>query len=78
MNASDRQEQLSDAVKRQLAAIFTLASQWQARAQSVAPPEPDAGSSLSGDDDSVDVDGELAQLDADGYRPLRGTEVQYG
>lgn len=27
---------------------------------------------------SVDGDGELAQLDADGYRPLRGTEVRYG
>src|SRR6476620_6719510 len=25
---------------------------------------------------SVNIDGELAQLDTDGYRPLRGTELQ--
>lgn len=53
VNASNGQEQLSDAVKPQLEAVFALASQWQARAQSTAPHEPEAGSSLRGDDDGA-------------------------
>ena len=52
MQASNGQEQLGDAVKPLLEAIFALASQWQARAQS-AVTVPEAGSSLRGDDDAT-------------------------
>ena len=51
MQASSGQ-QLGDAVKPLLEAIFALASQWQARAQS-AVTVPEAGSSLRGDDDAT-------------------------
>jgi hypothetical protein len=44
------QGQLSDTVRRQLAAIFTLVSEWRKRTQAVLLP-PAAGSSLSGDDE---------------------------
>jgi hypothetical protein len=49
VQGSDGPEQLGDAVKPQLEAIFALARQWQARAQS-PDSGPDRGSSLRGDD----------------------------
>lgn len=45
-------QQLDNAVEPQLEAIFALASQWQARAQSAASG-PEVGSSLRGDDDAT-------------------------
>ena len=52
VQGSDGQEQLSDAVKPQLEAIFALDLQWRARAQS-PDSGPGPGSSLRGDDSAV-------------------------
>jgi hypothetical protein len=53
VSTDNGQDQLSDAVKPQLEAIFALVGRWQARVQSEVPGEPSAGSSLRGDDDAA-------------------------